>query len=795
MRAFLVTGATGFLGKVVLETLLRRRAELGFDRVWVLVRANDPAAAAARLEREVLGSACFETLPARELERVDLLFGDVASPGCALGAEDRQRVAASVDRIIHCAASVEFDLPLAAAAAINVQGALEVVELAKHCPNLKALVLVSTAYATSAREAFCRAEERLAPLPRSATELYREIRDGTAERDALLRDTGHPNTYTLTKSIAEHLAVERGRELPLCIVRPSVISASRRHPFPGWIDSHAAFASIVAAIGTGQLRAVAARPEARIDLVPCDDVAAATIAAAQDPPPPGEPTIRHATAGWERSGTVAECRSGIEGFFARHRVGGGPRIAYLGPLGRRFRVEEFIHHRVPLGWSEFRARLGRRRTRQNSIRRLRERVLELNRVFPYFTHHSFDFRAARPVLDQQFNPRAYIETVCAGVHRHLLRQDPRALTFAGRDHPVVPSDWREVLRPRGGGPARRVSAWALTKLFRRSATRITFDLRSLEAAVAQTRGGEGCVIIPSHRSYYDFLLLPYLFYMRPEVGISSPEIAADEQFSRIPVLSTLARRCGAFFLRRGLGAEDKELTQTVHRLVEAGRPILFFIEGGRSRSREFLPPRRGMLRCLQATGRRFHLLPAVVNYDRVPEEATFERELRGERPARIRMRTLVEWLRKVRRGEVDLGRIHVSFGNPLELDLASDVQALAGRVIDELERSLVATTYHLRCFLAEHPIEGIDLRWLTAAIRERGGRVLRSRLRTPRVSGAIEATLQRQWKHVFRDDAQRILALRRAGRDPSESFDPRLVTLVGVLFESVGSGLPEELGL
>ena len=184
-----------------------------------------------------------------------------------------------------------------------------------------------------------------------------------------------------------------------------------------------------------------------------------------------------------------------------------------------------------------------------------------------------------------------------------------------------------------------------------------------------------------------------------------------------------------------------------------------------------------------------------MNYDRVPEEATFERELRGERPARIRMRTLVEWLRKVRRGEVDLGRIHVSFGNPLELDLASDVQALAGRVIDELERSLVATTYHLRCFLAEHPIEGIDLRWLTAAIRERGGRVLRSRLRTPRVSGAIEATLQRQWKHVFRDDAQRILALRRAGRDPRESFDPRLVTLVGVLFESVGSGLPEELGL
>jgi len=795
VRAFLVTGATGFLGKVVLETLLRRRAELDFDRVWVLVRANDRSAAAARLEREVLGSACFEKLPAGELERVNLLFGDVASPGCALDAADRERVAGSVERIIHCAASVEFDLPLTAAAAINVQGALEVVELAKHCPALQSLVLVSTAYVTPAREAFCRAEERLAPLPRSAAQLYREIRDGSAEHDTLLAETGHPNTYTLTKSIAEHLAVERGRELPLCIVRPSVISASRHHPFPGWIDSHAAFASIVAAIGTGQLRAIAARPEARIDLVPCDDVARAAIDASLDPPPPGEPAIRHATAGWERSGTVAECRRGIEKFFTRHRITGGPRVAYLGPRGARFTLEEFARHRVPLGWSEGRARLARRRARQNSIRRLRERVLELNRVFPYFTHHSFDFRAARPVLSDDFNPRDYIEIVCGGVHRHLLRQDPRALTFAGRDHPVAASDWRDALRLRGGGLARYAAAWVLTKLFRRSATRITFDLRALEAAVAQTSDGEGCVIVPSHRSYYDFLLLPYLFYMRPEVGIASPEIAADEQFGRVPVLGHLARHCGAFFLRRGLGAEDKELTQTVHRLAEAGRPILFFIEGGRSRSREFLPPRRGMLRCLQGTGRRFHLLPTMVNYDRVPEEATFEQELQGEQPARIRLRTLLAWLGKVRRGEVDLGRIHVSFGTPLELDLSSDVQTLAERVIDELERSLVATTYHLRCFLAEHPIEGVDLRWLTAAIRERGGRVLRSRLRTPRVSGPIEVSLQKQWKHVFRSDSQRVLALRREGRDPCENLDPRLVNLVGILFESVGRGFSEEVGL
>ncbi len=461
-----------------------------------------------------------------------------------------------------------------------------------------------------------------------------------------------------------------------------------------------------------------------------------------------------------------------------------PHVTYLGPRGLRFWLEELVRHRIPLAVAETRARLLRRRTRLNSIRRLRERVLELNRVFPYFTHHSFDFRAAEPALGDDFNASEYMQTVCAGVHRHLLRQDPEALTFAGRDHPAPASDFLEVLHPHAGGGARRLAAWGLAKLFRSSATRVTFDLRSLEAALSRAPGADPWVILPSHRSYYDFLLLPYFFYTRRELGIEAPQVAADEQFARIPVLSWLARRCGAFFLRRGLGAEDKELTQTVHRLVEAGKPVLFFIEGGRSRSREFLPPRRGLLRCMQGTGRRFRLLPVAVNYDRIPEEATFEAELQGERPARLRLRTLFAWLRKVKRGEVDLGRIHVSFGAPLELDLSTDVRALAERVIDELERSLVATTYHLRCFLAHHPLDGIDLRWLSQAIRERGGRVLRSRLRDTSVSPNIETTLQRQWKHVFRADAQRVLALRREGCDPSEVLDPRLVSLVGVLFEA-----------
>jgi len=47
-----------------------------------------------------------------------------------------------------------------------------------------------------------------------------------------------PNTYTYTKQIAEHLLVNEGKNLPLTIVRPSIVGASWKEPFPGWIDNY-----------------------------------------------------------------------------------------------------------------------------------------------------------------------------------------------------------------------------------------------------------------------------------------------------------------------------------------------------------------------------------------------------------------------------------------------------------------------------------------------------------------------------------------------------------------------------
>jgi len=427
-RVVLLTGATGFVGKVVLEELLRRSDELGLSRVWLLIRAGDPEQARTRMRAEILRSACFAALAPGWERRIDALAGDLARPQLGLDAEARERVVAETTHVVHCAASIDFDLPLGEATAVNATGALHALELARACRCLESFVGVSTAYVAPHPRpragALQRAGEGLAPLPGDASALYAAIQAGRVDASRLLAETGHPNTYTLTKCLAEHLVAARAGGLPVTLVRPSIVSASRERPLPGWIDSAAAFAGFVAMIGTGRLRVVAGDRRARIDVVPCDEVARRIVAAAFSPAPAGRLRIRHAVAGLDGSLPIPLCRERIVAWFSRHPVGGEARLSFVGRRGPAFHAAHALRHELPgLGASLWLA-LRRRPDASQSVRRLLERQRAANRDFAYFTHASFDFETSVP-LEPRLDPERYIDLVCEGVSRHLLRRGRR----------------------------------------------------------------------------------------------------------------------------------------------------------------------------------------------------------------------------------------------------------------------------------------------------------------------------------------------------------------------------------
>ncbi len=834
----LLTGVTGFVGKVVLWQLLERREELGIEHVSVLVRCKSPSkkkgeghsqAAAERFDNKVGGSEIFKKLPNGWRRLVTVVQADLELPDLGLSESDRQQLEASVTHVLHCAASVEFDLPVKSALGANVEAALHMLELARSCKQLISMVSVSTAYVS--RWHGGPIHETLGHLPRPATELRQIILDGSRPESELLAESGHPNTYTYTKCIAEHLLSARRGDVPLVIVRPSIISAAWASPHPGWIDSTAAFAGCLLFTGLGLIKAWEADPNVRLDVVPVDVVSERVIAAgfSEPLPAPGEPPpIRLAAMGL-RMAMRADYATGSTARFFRERPGAkAPPGVFIGGVQHGFLLQDLLRRALPVKLARTYFSLTRKAAQARQVDKINSRVQQLNAAFRYFIHHSFDFRPSRPVELPGFSAERYMDAVNRGMYKHLLGRDETQLPLAGASHDDGQGDLRWARSHPAPDPVFPALGLAMRKALRHCTSSITFDRCSFERAAAAVPPGHLIVLAPSHRSYFDFLLSSYVCFQHPELGIPMPRIAAAEEFSRLPVVSRVLTRAGAFYVRRGVGRAVPELGQELERVVKEARALMFFIEGQRSRGRRVLAPKRGLLRALQATNRPFAVLPIAISYERVPEESAFERELRGGARSKMSVEAIFRWLLALGRGEVKLGRVHMACGNPLLLDPTTDVQDLARQVAAEIQHETVITSFHLRAFLA-HAFpqraasagaasasnaqskeeqgaesrtasvhEPLDEAWLAQAIERRGGRVLASDTPLPESpSPALLQSLQSQWMHWFYQDALELFPESRVVRDhvarhswttPADAgdrHDPRVRCMVRALFQPV----------
>ena len=200
----------------------------------------------------------------------------------------RERLAREgVDIVCHNAATVNFDEPIDLAVRMNTLAPLAMMHLAREW-GATAHVHVSTAYVIAHHPSGHRSPERLDKSPRgldpddiikTVVEFGRSNRklknnDQLLERIAINAMGSFPNTYTLTKHMAEMKIVELNKELglPLTIVRPSIIGASLREPTPGWIDTLSAAAAVFTAGGLGMLRILPGNPQGIRDIVPVDMV-------------------------------------------------------------------------------------------------------------------------------------------------------------------------------------------------------------------------------------------------------------------------------------------------------------------------------------------------------------------------------------------------------------------------------------------------------------------------------------------------------------------------------------------
>lgn len=184
------------------------------------------------------------------------------------------------------------------------------------------------------------------------------------------------------------------------------------------------------------------------------------------------------------------------------------------------------------------------------------------------------------------------------------------------------------------------------------------------------------ILLPSHKSHVDYLILTRLFY---RANMPVPLVAAGDNLSFFP-LGPILRRGGAFFIRRSFKGDRLYATVVdayMRRLMKDGFPLEFFLEGTRSRTGKLLPPKLGLLSIVVdavlgasqpeggTEGRKVYFCPISIGYERVVEEREYVRELTGGEKKKEDVRGLMS------AAETALGRyghLNVQFGELLTID-------------------------------------------------------------------------------------------------------------------------------
>ncbi|XP_048269632.1 putative fatty acyl-CoA reductase CG5065 [Bombus terrestris] len=268
----LLTGATGFIGKGLLEKLLRMCPRI--TTIFILIRAKANETIEQRIKK-LIDDPMYDDIKAKHpsvFHKVYPVKSDMSLSNLGLSQEDRNLLLEKVNIVFHAAATVRFNEPLHVAVNVNTKGTARVIELWSELKHPISFVYVSTAYSNANLHEIGEKVYTTSLKPSEVIDMCDKF-DKTSinEIEKKILKT-YPNTYTFSKNLAEQIVASRCRDLPVAIVRPSIVGASLEEPCPGWIQNISGFTGTLLLIARGCATAIRGRKDARVDVVPLDFV-------------------------------------------------------------------------------------------------------------------------------------------------------------------------------------------------------------------------------------------------------------------------------------------------------------------------------------------------------------------------------------------------------------------------------------------------------------------------------------------------------------------------------------------
>jgi len=334
-KQIMIIGVTGFIGKVWLANTLLDLPEV--RRIYLLIRRQKSNPADRRFRKMIEESPVFDPLFEKYgskmsdflREKIEIIEGDVTEPGLGLSDQTARTLGQNLDLVVNSSGLTDFNPDLRDALATNTDALVNILDFVRRSSRA-ALLHLSTCYVAGEQDG--RVSEKLIPNynPRGLSgfdaeqewrSLHELIKQAEAQAESeeitsglrmqaqskehaaknlqgaalenqirknrvrwlktylteagirRARELGWPNTYTLTKSLAESLLAKYGAGLPIAVVRPSIVETSVAKPFPGWNEGINTSASLSYLLGT-YFRQLPSNENKRLDIIPVDSVCA-----------------------------------------------------------------------------------------------------------------------------------------------------------------------------------------------------------------------------------------------------------------------------------------------------------------------------------------------------------------------------------------------------------------------------------------------------------------------------------------------------------------------------------------